>query len=88
MSTAKIDEKDRIGLPAYFIAMLKMSPGNELVIGEATSDSIPLKKKDLRTILEGVKKEARKVDFDKLERDVEEEGNRTTREKYKVFTGH
>ena len=84
MSTAKIDEKGRIVLPADLIARLKMSPGDEFVIGEATSDSILLKKKDLRTILEGVIKEAEKVDLDKLERDVEEEGNRIAREKYKM----
>ena len=83
MSTAKLDKKGRIVLPADLIARLKMSPGDEFVIGEATSDSILLKKKDLRTILEGVIKEAEKVDLDKLERDVEEEGNRIAREKYR-----
>jgi len=83
MSTAKLDEKGRIVLPADLIARPKRSPGNEFVIGEATSDSILLKKKkDLRTILEGVITEAEKVDLDKLERDVEEEGNRIAREKY------
>jgi predicted HTH domain antitoxin len=34
--------------------------------------------------LEGVIKEAQEVDLDKLERDVEEEGNRIAREKYKI----
>ena len=87
MSTAKLDEKGRIVLPVDLIARLKMSPGDEFVIGEATSDSILLKKKDLRTILEGVIKEARKVDLDKLERDVEEEGNRIARDKYEIFAG-
>ncbi len=47
-----------------------MRSGDEFVIGEATSDSILLKKKDLRTILEGVIKEALKVDLDRLEKDV------------------
>ena len=84
MSTAKIDEMGRIVIPADLIARLKMSPGDEFVIGEATSDSILLKKKDLRTILEGVIKEAKKVDLDKLEWDVEQEGNRIAREKYKM----
>jgi predicted HTH domain antitoxin len=84
MSTAKIDEKGRIVLPTDLIARLKMNPGDEFVIGEATSDSILLKKKDLRTILEGVIKEGRKLDLDKLEMDVEEEGNRIAREKYKM----
>ncbi len=84
MSTAKIDKKGRIVLPADLMARLKMSPGDEFVIGEATSDSILLKKRDLRTILEGVIKEADKVDLDKLEKDVEEEGNRIAREMYKM----
>lgn len=88
MSTVKLDEKGRITLPADLIARLKLSPGDELVVGGATSDSILLKKKDLRTILEGVIKEAQKVDLDKLERDVEEEGNRIAREKYKILAGH
>jgi predicted HTH domain antitoxin len=82
MSTAKLDKKGRIVISADLIARLKMSPGDEFVIGEATSDSILLKKRDLQTILEGVIKEAEKVDLDKLEKDVEEEGNRIAREKY------
>ena len=66
-------------LPADLIAKLKLSPSDELVVGEATNDSILLKKKDLRTVLEGVIKKAKKVDLDKLEGDVEEEGNRIAR---------
>jgi AbrB family looped-hinge helix DNA binding protein len=83
MSTAKLDKKGRIVIPADLIARLKMSPGDEFVIGEATSDSILLKKMDLRTILEGVIKEAEKVDLDKLEGDVEEVGNRIARKEYR-----
>ncbi|MDD4162062.1 MAG: AbrB family transcriptional regulator [Methanothrix sp.] len=81
---AKLDEEGRIVLSADLIAKLKMSTGDEFVMGEATSDSVLLKKKDLLTILEGVIEEARKVDLDKLERDVEEEGNRIARDKYKM----
>jgi AbrB family looped-hinge helix DNA binding protein len=88
MPTIKLDDKGRILLPADLRAKLNMKPGDEFVIGEATSDSILLKKVDLRTIFEGVVKEAQKVDLDKLERDVEEEGNRVAREKYKIFAGH
>ncbi len=88
MPTIKLDDKGRILLPADLRAKLNMKPGDEFVIGEATSDSILLKKVDLRTIFEGVIKEAQKVDLDKLERDIEEEGNRVAREKYKIFTGH
>jgi len=88
MSTVKLDEQGRIALPADLIARLKMNPGDEFVVGEATDNSILLKKKDLRSILEGVIKEARNLDLDKLERDVEEEGNRIAREKYKILAGH
>ena len=88
MSTVKLDEQGRIMLPADLIARLKMNPGDEFVIGEATEGSILLKKKDLRAILEGVIKEARLVDLEKLERDAEDEGNRIAREKYKIFAGH
>ena len=88
MSTVKLDEQGRIMLPADLIARLKMNPGDEFVIGEATEGSILLKKKDLRTILEGVIKEARNVDLDKLERDAEDEGNRIAREKYQIFAGN
>jgi bifunctional DNA-binding transcriptional regulator/antitoxin component of YhaV-PrlF toxin-antitoxin module len=88
MSTVKLDEQGRIMLPADLIARLKMNPGDEFVIGEATEVSILLKKKNLRAIFEGVIKEASNVDLDKLERDVEEEGNRIAREKYKIFAGH
>ena len=88
MSTAKLDEQGRIMLPADLIARLKMNPGDEFIIGEATEGSILLKKKDLRAVLEGVIKEARNVDLNKLERDVEDEGNRIARKKYKILAGH
>jgi len=65
-----------------------MDPGDEFVIGEAMEGSIILKTIDLRAILEGVIKEALHMDLDKLERDVEDEGNRIAREKYKIFAGH
>lgn len=87
MSTVKLDDQGRILLPADLSAKLNMKPGDEFVIGGSTSDSILLKKIDLREIFEGIIKETQKVDFDKLELDVEEEGNRVAREKYKIFAG-
>ena len=73
MPTIKLDDQGRILLPARLRAKLNMKPGDEFVISETTSDSILLKKIDLRAIFEGVIKEAQKVDLDKLERDVEKE---------------
>lgn len=88
MPTIKLDDQGRILLPADLRVRLNMKPGDEFIIDEATSDSILLKKIDLRTIFEGVIKEAQKVDLDKLERDIEEEDKRVAREKYKIFAGH
>lgn len=88
MCTVRRDDEGKIQLPADLRAKLNMKPGDEFVIGEATSDSITLKKMDLRAILEGVIKEAQNVDLDKLERDIEDEGNRIAREKYKIFARH
>lgn len=90
LKTLKLDEKGRIQLPADLIARLNMNPGDEFVI-DATRDTILLKKMDpmdLATIMEGVIEEAQKVDLDKLEQDIEEEGNRIARKKYKIFAGH
>jgi hypothetical protein len=44
MYAIKPDEMGRIMLPADFIARLKMSPGDEFVVGESISDSILPKK--------------------------------------------
>lgn len=88
--TLKLDEKGRIQLPADLRARLNMNPGDEFVI-DATRDTILLKKMDqmdLATIMKGVIEEAQKVDLDKLEQDIEEEGNRIARKKYKIFAGH
>jgi len=46
------------------------------------------KRMDLQTILEGIIKEAGKQDLDKLEKDIEEEGNRIAREKYEILADH
>ena len=85
--TLKLDEKNRIQLPADLRARLNMNPGDEFVI-DATRDTILLKKMDLASIMKGVIEEAQKVDLDKLEQDIEEEGNRIARKKYKIFAGH
>jgi len=87
-NTIKLDEKGRIQLPADLRARLNMNPGDEFIIGEATSDTILLKKMDLAIIMKGVIGEARKVDLDKLEQDIEEEGNRIAREKTPMTQGH
>jgi AbrB family looped-hinge helix DNA binding protein len=85
MCTVRLDDEGKIQLPADLRAKLNMKPGDEFVIGEATRDSITLKKMDLRAILEGVIKEAQNVDLDKLEQDIEDEGNKIAREKHKIF---
>lgn len=86
--TIQRDENGRIQLPADLRARLNMNPGDEFIIDDATSDMILLKKMDLSTIMKGIIEEARNVDLDKLEEDIEEEGNRIARKRYKIFAGH
>lgn len=88
MCTVRLDDEGKIQLPADLRAKLNMKPGDEFVIGETTRDSITLKKMDLRAILEGVIKEAQNMDLDKLEQEIEDEGNRIARGKHKIFAGH
>jgi AbrB family looped-hinge helix DNA binding protein len=86
--TIKLDENGRIQLPADLRAKLNMNPGDEFVIGEATSKTIILKKMDLAVIMKGIIEEARKMDLDKLEQEIEEEGNKIARKNHKIFAGH
>ena len=86
--TIKLDENGRIQLPADLRAKLNMNPGDEFVIGEATSKTTLLKKMDLAVIMNGIIEEARKVDLDKLEEEIEEEGNKIARKNHKIFAGH
>ena len=87
-TTIKLDEDGRIQLPADLRARLNMNPGDEFVIGEAKDNSILIKKLDLASIMKGIIEEAKKVDLDKLEQEIEEEGNRIARKKYKILAGH
>jgi AbrB family transcriptional regulator (stage V sporulation protein T) len=84
----KLDENGRIQLPADLRARLNMNPGDEFVIGEATNETILLKKMDLAAIMKGIIEEARKVDLDKLEQEIEEEGNKIARKNHTIFAGH
>jgi hypothetical protein len=43
---------------------------------------------DLAVIMKGIIEEARKVDLDKLEQEIEEEGNKIARKNHKIFAGH
>ena len=87
-TTIKLDEDGRIQLPADLRARLNMNPGDEFVIGEAKDNTILIKKLDLASIMKGIIEEAKKVDLDKLEQEIEEEGNRIARKKYKILAGH
>jgi AbrB family transcriptional regulator (stage V sporulation protein T) len=84
----KLDENGRIQLPADLRARLNIHPGDEFVIGEATNEKILLQKMDLAAIMKGIIEEARKVDLDKLEQEIEEEGNKIARKNHKIFAGH
>ncbi len=85
MPVTKIDEKGRILLPKELRKKMDIKPGEEFLITDIDSDAVILKRIDVKKVLESVIEKAKGVDFDKLEKEIEEKGNRVARKKYKVF---
>ncbi len=85
MPITKVDEKGRILLPKELRKKMDIKPGEEFLITDLDSDAVILKRIDVKKMLESVIEKAKGVDFDKLEKEIEEEGNRVAKKKYKVF---
>ncbi len=85
MPVTKVDEKGRILLPKELRKKMDIKPGEEFLITDIDADAVILKRIDVKKMLESVIEKAKGVDFDKLEKEIEEEGNRVARKKYKAF---
>jgi len=85
MPITKVDEKGRILLPKELRKKMDIKPGEEFLITDLDSDAVILKRIDVKKMLESVIEKAKGVDFDRLEKEIEEEGNRVAKKKYKVF---
>ncbi|EHR79049.1 AbrB family transcriptional regulator [Thermococcus litoralis DSM 5473] len=84
MGITKVDEKGRILLPKEIRKKLRIKKGEEFLITELDYETIILKRFDVKSMLQELVKKAEKVDLEKLEKEVEDEGNRIARKKYKI----
>ena len=84
MPLAKIDERGRVQLPNRLRQKMNLKEGDEFVAEDLGEDTIVLKKINLRALLEDAIVKAKSVDLDKLEKEIEEESNQLTRQKFKV----
>ena len=84
MPVVKIDEKGRILLPKEIRDRMNIKPGEEFLVADIDENAVVLKRINVRKMLEELIEKAKSVDLEKLEREIEEEGNRIAGKKYKV----
>ncbi len=84
MPVVKIDEKGRILLPKEIRDRMNIKPGEEFLVADIDENAVVLKRINVRKMLEEIIEKAKSVDLEKLEREIEEEGNRIAGKKYKV----
>ena len=84
MPLAKIDDRGRVQLPSNLRHRMKLEEGDEFVAEELGEDTIILKKINLRVLLEDAIEKAKSIDLDQLEREIEEESNQLSRQRFKV----
>jgi len=84
MPLAKIDDRGRLQLPSNLRHRMKLEEGDEFVAEELGEDTIILKKINLRVLLEDAIEKAKSIDLDQLEREIEEESNQLSRQRFKV----
>ena len=85
MPFTKVDEKGRMVLPNEIRRRMSITAGDEFVIDEVGPDTILLRKVDVRAMIQDAIERAKSLDLDKLQKDMEEEGNRVARKMYKVL---
>ncbi|MDD1741689.1 MAG: AbrB/MazE/SpoVT family DNA-binding domain-containing protein [Methanothrix sp.] len=85
MPFTKVDEKGRMVLPNEIRRRMSITAGDEFVIDEVGPDTILLRKVDVRAMIQDAIERAKSLDLDKLQKDMEEEGDRVARKMYKVL---
>ena len=75
MPLTKIDEKGRILLPKEIREKLNIKPGEEFLVMDIDKDAVILRRIDVRKMLEDLIKKAKSIDLEKLEKEIEREGN-------------
>jgi AbrB family looped-hinge helix DNA binding protein len=86
MPLTKIDERGRILLPKEIREEMNLKPSEEMFVMSAGKDMVLLRKVNVRKMLGDIIEKAKGIDLDKLEKEIEEEGNRIGKKKYpKIF---
>ncbi len=85
MPFTKVDEKGRMVLPNEIRRKMSIAPGDEFVVDEVGPDTILLRRVDVRAMIQDAIERAKSVDLDKLQTEMEEEGNKVARKMYKVL---
>lgn len=84
MPLAKVDDRGRVQLLSNLRRKMKLKEGDEFIAENFGEDTIILKKTNLRELLEDAIEKARSIDLDKLEKEIEEDGNQLARQRFKV----
>lgn len=63
---------------------MNIKPGEEFLVANVDENAVILKRIDVRKMLEDLIEKAKSIDLEKLEREIEEEGNRIARRKHKI----
>lgn len=85
MPFTKVDEKGRMVLPNDIRRKMSIAPGDEFIVDEVGPDTILLRRVDVRAMIQDAIERAKSVDLDKLQTEMEEEGNKVARKMYKVL---
>ena len=85
MPFTKVDEKGRMILPIEIRKKMKIVPGTEFILDEVGPDTILIRKVDVQSMIRDAIEKAKSVDLEKLEREMDEEGNKIARKMYKVL---
>ena len=80
----KVDEKGRILLPKEIRRKIRIRKGEEFLITEIDSETIILKRFNAKQMIQELIEKARGIDTGKLEKEIEEEGNKVAKKKYKI----
>jgi AbrB family looped-hinge helix DNA binding protein len=85
MPFTKVDEKGRMVLPNEIRRKMGINPGDEFAVDELGPDTILLKKVDVRAMIKDAIERAKNIDLERLEADMEEEGNKVARKMHKIL---
>ena len=85
MPVAKVDDRGRVLLPKKIRGRLGLKAGDELMVGERGEDTVVLKKVDIRALIDEMIENAKDVNLDELESEIEREANELAKQRYEAF---